>query len=138
MNILIIGSGGREHALADKITSSPLCSQLFVAPGNAGTALLGKNVAVDVNDFDAIKAFILSENIHLVVVGPEMPLVAGIVDYFSKNEELKNIPIIGPSMQGAMLEGSKAFAKEFMLRHHIPTATYKSFQKDELEKGERD
>jgi len=133
MNILIIGSGGREHALADKIASSPHCSQLFIAPGNAGTASLGKNVPIDQNDFDAIRTLVLAENIQLVIVGPEAPLVAGIVDFFSDDESLKNIPIIGPSKQGAMLEGSKAFAKEFMQRHQIPTATYRSFQKEELD-----
>ena len=132
MNILILGAGGREHALADKITSSPLCTNLFICPGNAGTAMLGMNLPVDPNDFTAIKKIVLSQGIELVVVGPEAPLVAGIVDYFSADEELKNIPIIGPGQQGAMLEGSKAFAKEFMQRHKIPTATYKSFQKDEL------
>ncbi len=132
MNILIIGSGGREHALADKIASSPQCDQLFICPGNAGTAMLGKNVPLDTNDFEAIKSLVLTENIQLVMVGPEIPLVAGIVDFFSEDESLKNIPIIGPSKQGANLEGSKAFAKEFMQRHNIPTATYKSFQKNEL------
>ncbi len=132
MNILIIGSGGREHALADKIASSPQCDQLFICPGNAGTAMLGKNIALDVNDFEAIKSLVLAENIQLVMVGPEIPLVAGIVDFFSDDDSLKNIPIIGPSKQGATLEGSKAFAKEFMQRHNIPTAAYKSFQKNEL------
>lgn len=132
MNILIIGNGGREHALADKIASSPSCTKLFVAPGNAGTAMLGTNLTVDPNDFQAIKNVVLSENIQLVMVGPEAPLVNGIVDYFSADETLKNIPIIGPSEFGAKLEGSKAFAKEFMLRHHIPTAAYRSFQKPGL------
>src|SRR5688500_5281445 len=133
MNILILGSGGREHALADKISSSPHCSRLFIAPGNAGTRLLGANIPVDLNDFGAIKNIVLSDTIELVVVGPEAPLVAGLVDYFAGDEELKNIPIIGPSQQGAMLEGSKAFAKEFMQRHQIPTATYRSFQKENLQ-----
>ncbi len=132
MNILIIGSGGREHALADKIASSPLCKKLFIAPGNAGTAMLGKNLPIDLSDFAAIKNVVLSGNIQLVVVGPEAPLVNGIVDYFSDDEWLKSIPIIGPSKIGAMLEGSKAFAKEFMQRHQIPTAAYRSFQKDDL------
>ncbi|MBK9985061.1 MAG: phosphoribosylamine--glycine ligase [Saprospiraceae bacterium] len=132
MNILIIGSGGREHAIADKIASSPLCELLFIAPGNAGTATLGKNIAIDTNDFEAIKSLVVNENINLVVVGPEVPLVAGIVDFFSEDDTLKNIPIIGPSKQGAMLEGSKAFAKEFMQRHQIPTAAYKSFEKNQI------
>src|SRR5688500_475793 len=135
MNILIIGSGGREHALADKISASPLCSNVFIAPGNAGTAMIGTNLPFEGNDFAAIKHVILSDNIGLVIVGPEAPLVEGIVDYFSTDDELKNIPIIGPSKMGAMLEGSKAFAKEFMQRHNIPTAAYRSFQKDELEEA---
>ena len=132
MNILILGSGGREHALADKIAASPHCTKLIIVPGNAGTALIGKNISLDPNDFPAIKALVVSEGVELVVVGPEAPLVAGIVDFFSADEELKTIPIIGPSAAGAQLEGSKAFAKEFMLRHHIPTATYTSFTKDKL------
>src|SRR5687768_8187361 len=135
MNILIIGSGGREHALADKISASPLCSNVFIAPGNAGTAMIGTNLPFEGNDFAAIKHVILSENIGLVIVGPEAPLVEGIVDYFSTDDELKNIPIIGPTKMGAMLEGSKAFAKEFMQRHNIPTAAYRSFKKDELEEA---
>ncbi len=133
MNILLLGGGGREHALADKITSSRLCDGLYIASGNAGTAMVGKNVQMEPNDFSAIKSFVLTENIQLVVVGPEAPLVAGIVDYFSGDEALKDIPIIGPSRDGARLEGSKSFAKEFMLRHQIPTASYRSFQKDDLD-----
>lgn len=135
MNILIIGSGGREHALADKIASSPQCSHLFIAPGNAGTVSLGKNIPLDINDFEAIKSLVASENIELVVVGPEAPLVNGIVDYFSNDETLNSIPIIGPSEAGAKLEGSKAFAKEFMRRHHIPTAYYQVFGKDKLDQA---
>lgn len=135
MNILIIGGGGREHAIADKISSSPYCELLFIAPGNAGTASLGKNIMLDPNDFEGIKSLVVEENIQLVIVGPEVPLVNGIVDFFSGEEVLKNIPIIGPSQQGAMLEGSKAFAKEFMQRHQIPTASYKSFEKNELHKA---
>jgi phosphoribosylamine--glycine ligase len=134
MNILIIGGGGRERP-GDKIASSPLCTGLFIAPGNAGTALLGKNINIDHNDFEAIKAIVLQENIELVVVGPEAPLVAGISDYFSQDEALKSIAIIGPSAEGAQLEGSKAFAKEFMGRHGIPTAAYKYFQKEELDEA---
>jgi len=135
MNILIIGGGGREHALADKIASSTHCSGLFIAPGNAGTALLGKNISIDPNDFEAVKALVVAENIGLVVVGPEGPLVAGISDYFAGDDTLKVIPVIGPSAAAAQLEGSKAFAKEFMGRHGIPTAAYKSFQKENLEEA---
>src|SRR5687767_238333 len=135
MNILIIGSGGREHALADKISSSNLCKQLFIAPGNAGTSQLGTNVKLDIEDFAAIKEFVVSKNINLVVVGPEAPLVKGIVDFFAADEVLKEIPIIGPTAQGAMLEGSKDFAKEFMLRNNIPTAAYKSFNRDQLDQA---
>ena len=132
MNILIIGSGGREHALADKIASSTHCTGLFIAPGNAGTALLGKNISIDPNDFEAIKALVVAENIELVVVGPEAPLVAGISDFFAADDALKLIPIIGPSAEGAQLEGSKDFAKKFMQRHGIPTAAYRSFRQDNL------
>ena len=132
MNILIIGSGGREHALADKIASSAYCTQLFIAPGNAGTSLLGKNVQIDPHDFESIKDLVVAEEIGLVVVGPEAPLVGGIVDFFEANEFVKDIPIIGPSAAGAQLEGSKVFAKEFMGRHHIPTAAYRSFKKENL------
>lgn len=132
MNILIIGNGGREHALADKVGSSPLCRNLFIAPGNAGTHILGKNTAIDPLDFASIKAFLISEKIDLVIVGPEGPLVEGIVDFFQEQEELRSVAIIGPGRQGAKLEGSKAFAKEFMQRHRIPTAGYKSFKKEEL------
>lgn len=135
MNVLIIGSGGREHALADKIASSAHCTGLFIAPGNAGTALLGKNVPMDPNDFEAVKALVIAEKIGLVVVGPEAPLVAGIADFFSTDHLLKDIPVIGPSAEGAQLEGSKAFAKAFMGRHHIPTASYKSFQKENLDEA---
>ncbi len=135
MNVLIIGSGGREHALADKIASSAHCTGLFIAPGNAGTALLGKNVQIDPNDFEAVKALVIADKIGLVVVGPEAPLVAGIADFFSGDHLLKDIPVIGPSAAGAQLEGSKAFAKEFMGRHNIPTATYKSFQKENLDEA---
>jgi phosphoribosylamine---glycine ligase len=135
MNVLIIGSGGREHALADKIASSIHCTGLFIAPGNAGTALLGKNISLDPNDFEGIKALVIAENIGLVVVGPEAPLVAGITDFFSGDIALKSIPIIGPSAAGAQLEGSKDFAKEFMQRHGIPTAAYQSFRKENLDEA---
>ena len=132
MNILILGSGGREHALADKIVSSEQCEKLFIAPGNAGTSTVGKNVAIDPMNFPAVKELVLAENITLVVVGPEAPLVAGIIDFFEADDALNQIAIIGPSAKGAMLEGSKDFAKEFMARHDIPTATYTTFEKTEL------
>lgn len=135
MNILLLGSGGREHAFAWKLSQSPLCTQLFIAPGNAGTRQHGQNVAMDVNDFDAIGKFVLANNVTLVVVGPEDPLVNGIYDYFAASEELKAIPVIGPSKAGAQLEGSKAFAKQFMVRHGIPTANYGEFTLDTLEDG---
>ena len=127
MNVLLTGSGGREHALAWKIAQSPLLTQLFIAPGNAGTSQTGKNVPIEVNDFEALGNFTLTEQIDMVVVGPEEPLVKGIADYFAGHPELKNIPVIGPSAQGAQLEGSKDFAKTFMMRHEIPTAAYRSF-----------
>jgi len=127
MNILLIGSGGREHALAWKITQSSLLTQLFIAPGNAGTSQVGKNIPIGVNDFENIGKFALKEQIDMVVVGPEEPLVKGIVDYFAVHPDLKNIQVIGPSAQGAQLEGSKDFAKAFMMRHGIPTAAYRSF-----------
>ena len=135
MNILIIGSGGREHALADKIASSAYCAQLFIAPGNAGTALIGKNVQIDPHDFESIKDLVVAEEIGMVIVGPEAPLVGGIVDFFGSNDAVKDIPIIGPSAAGAQLEGSKAFAKEFMGRHNIPTAQYKTFEKENLQEA---
>ena len=137
MNILLLGGGGREHAIADKIVSSPKCDRLIIAPGNAGTVLLGKNVDVNPEDFEAVKKLVEKEYIDLVIVGPEAPLVNGIVDFFQKDDALKSIPIIGPSAAGAQLEGSKDFAKEFMKRHSIPTATYASFQKEDLEEALR-
>jgi len=127
MKVLLTGSGGREHALAWKIAQSPLLTRLFIAPGNAGTAQTGTNIPIDVNDFDGIGKFALHENINMIVIGPEEPLVKGIVDYFENNPELKHIPVIGPPAQGAQLEGSKAFAKQFMIRHGIPTAAYRNF-----------
>lgn len=135
MNVLILGSGGREHAIAWKIAKSSSCNNLFIAPGNAGTAEVGSNVEIGVNDFESIKKFVLSEGIEMVVVGPEDPLVNGIYDFFQEEEELQNISLIGPSKEGARLEGSKEFAKEFMIRHEIPTAKYKAFTKDNLEDG---
>ena len=125
MNILLIGSGGREHALAWKMRQSPLCDKLFIAPGNAGTALVGENVALQSLDFQGIKHFILSNKITLVVVGPEEPLVKGITDFIKNDTEIGNTIVIGPSAQGAMLEGSKAFSKEFMMKQNIPTAAYR-------------
>ena len=124
MNILLLGSGGREHALAWKMRQSPLCEKLFIAPGNAGTAQVGENVALSATDFPAIKTFVLHHNIMLVVVGPEEPLVRGVTDFFRNDAALKNVTIIGPSAYGAQLEGSKAFAKKFMARHDVPTARY--------------
>jgi phosphoribosylamine--glycine ligase len=133
MNILILGSGGREHALADKIAASPRCSRLFVAPGNAGTSLLATNLPLDPTDFTAVRETVLAHHIGLVIVGPEAPLVDGIVDFFRADAQLSAIPIIGPSAEGARLEGSKAFAKAFMGRHGIPTARYRAFARDERE-----
>ena len=135
MNVLILGSGGREHAFAWKIAKSSSCNKLFIAPGNAGTAQVGTNIDIGVIDFESIKEFVLSEGIEMVVVGPEDPLVNGIYDFFQEEEELQNISLIGPSKEGARLEGSKEFAKEFMIRHEIPTAKYKAFTKDNLEEG---
>lgn len=135
MNILLLGSGGREHALAWKIAKSSKLDKLFIAPGNAGTNQVGTNVNIKAEDFDAIKDFVLGNDIKMVVCGPEAPLVAGISDFFKNDEELKNIPVVGPSKEGAQLEGSKEYAKEFMLRHGIPTAAYKSFTKETLEEG---
>ena len=135
MNILLLGSGGREHALAWKIAKSSKLDKLFIAPGNAGTSQVGTNVNIKAEDFDAIKEFVLTNDVKMVVCGPEAPLVAGISDYFKNDEALKNIPVVGPSKEGAQLEGSKEYAKEFMMRHGIPTATYKAFTKETLEEG---
>ena len=135
MTILLLGSGGREHALAFKMLQSSKCSQLFVAPGNAGTASIATNVDLSVTDFESIKTFCLLNKVEMVVVGPEDPLVLGIYDFFKNNESLKHIPVIGPSKTGAQLEGSKEFAKEFLVRHNIPTASYASFTAETVEKG---
>jgi phosphoribosylamine--glycine ligase len=132
MNILLLGNGGREHAFAWKMAQSPKCSKLFIAPGNAGTSQCGTNVNISATDFDAIKKLCLENKIELVVVGPEDPLVKGIYDFFLSDESLKNIPVIGPSKEGAQLEGSKDFAKAFMQRHNIPTAAYKTFTKEQM------
>lgn len=135
MKLLLLGSGGREHALAWKIAQSPKIEKLYIAPGNAGTGRVGENVAIKADDFEAVKAFVVDKQIEMVVVGPEDPLVKGVYDFFKNDESLKNIPVIGPSKAGAVLEGSKEFAKEFMKRHHIPTAGYKSVTADNLEEG---
>ncbi|WP_294959116.1 phosphoribosylamine--glycine ligase [uncultured Flavobacterium sp.] len=135
MTILLLGSGGREHAFAWKMTQSPLCEKLFVVPGNAGTAAIAENVAISPTDFEAVKALVLKENISLVVVGPEDPLVKGVYDYFKNDESLQHIPVIGPSKLGAQLEGSKEFAKEFLMKHNIPTAAYDSFTAETVEEG---
>ena len=135
MKLLLLGSGGREHALAWKIAQSPKIEKLYIAPGNAGTSEVGENVAIKADDFAAIKEFVVKNDINMVVVGLEDPLVKGIYDYFKNDEALKNVPVIGPSKAGAVLEGSKEFAKGFMQRHHIPTAGYKSITAANLEEG---
>ena len=135
MNVLIIGSGGREHAFAWKIAQSKLLTKLFIAPGNAGTEQVGTNLAIDPTNFEVLKQQVLANNIQLVVVGPEDPLVKGVHDFFLNDNELKNIAVIGPEKYAAQLEGSKEFAKEFMVRHKIPTAAYKSFTAQNLEEG---
>ncbi len=137
MNILLLGSGGRENALAWKIRQSEKTDKLFIAPGNAGTALIGENVNISATDFEKLKEFALANGIGMVVVGPEDPLVKGIYDYFKNDPQLKDIPVIGPSKNGAQLEGSKDFAKAFMVRHDIPTAAYGSFTAETLEDGFR-
>jgi phosphoribosylamine--glycine ligase len=135
MRILLLGSGGREHALAWKLNQSVWTNPLYIAPGNAGTAKCGKNVQLDLKDFDAIRKFCVYEKIEMVIVGPEEPLVNGLYDYFKAHEDVQNIYFIGPSKEGAKLEGSKAFAKAFMLRHNIPTAKYREFTSDNYEEG---
>ena len=135
MNILLLGSGGREHALAWKIAQSTKVSKLFIAPGNAGTATVGQNVDINANDFDALKRFALDNNVQMVVVGPEDPLVNGIYDDFKNDARTAHIPVIGPSRQGATLEGSKDFAKAFMARHAIPTARYKTITAQNIDEG---
>ncbi|WP_183565454.1 phosphoribosylamine--glycine ligase [Mucilaginibacter sp. SP1R1] len=135
MNILILGSGGRESAFAWKISQSPKCQKLFIAPGNAGTKQYGTNVNLKVTDFAGIKTFVLSNDINLVLVGPEEPLVKGVHDFFLADEQLKGIPVVGPQQEAAQLEGSKDFSKQFMQKHNIPTAAYKTFTKDTLQDG---
>lgn len=135
MNILVLGSGGREHAISWKISQSDLCKNLFIAPGNAGTNLVGSNINLDINNFKKVKEFVLDKSINLVIVGPEEPLVKGIVDFFKLDKELKNVNIFGPGKSGAMLEGSKDFSKEFMFRNKIPCGKSKTFSKNNLTEG---
>lgn len=135
MNVLVLGSGGREHALAWKIAQSPYCRNLFVAPGNAGTAEVGKNVPIKVGDFEAIKQFCIEQGVQMVVVGPEQPLVDGIVDFFKHDDLLKSVKIIGPDKVGAQLEGSKAFAKVFMEKYGVPTAKCCTVTAENLDEG---
>ena len=135
MKILLLGSGGREHAFATKLSQSPRLTKLYIAPGNAGTAQLGENVNLSATDFEAVKNFCLGNAIDMVIVGPEDPLVKGIADFFRSDTALQHIPVIGPRQKGAMLEGSKDFAKDFMYRHGIPTAAYRTFDKDTLQEG---
>ncbi len=137
MNILILGSGGREHAFARKIVESNKVTQLFVAPGNAGTAAIATNVAINPTDFDAVKALVLEQAVSMVIVGPEAPLVAGVHDFFLADEMLKHVAVIGPKKDGALLEGSKEYSKQFMEKHQIPTAKYQSFTAETLEEGKK-
>lgn len=137
MNILLLGSGGREHAMAKKLAQSPLCVHLFIAPGNAGTSSCGTNVDLPLNNFNAIKQFVLEHQVEMVVVGPEAPLVEGIVDFFAADVQCKNVLVVGPSKEAAQLEGSKDYAKAFMGRHNIPTARYATFTKETLQDGLR-
>ena len=136
IKILLLGSGGREHALAWKIRQSPLCEKLYIAPGNAGTSECGENINIQVNDFVSIQSVCLREHIDLVVVGPEEPLVNGIYDYFQNDAALKHVALIGPSKEAAQLEGSKAYAKAFMQRHGIPTAAYREFDQTNYAQGD--
>ncbi|MBH83105.1 MAG: phosphoribosylamine--glycine ligase [Flavobacteriales bacterium] len=135
MNVLVLGSGGREHALSWKIAQSSLCEKLFIAPGNAGTAQLGENVNIITTDFESLKTFVIDNEIDMLVVGPEDPLVKGIYDFFKNDEVLSEVCVIGPSQEGAQLEGSKEYSKQFMQRHDIPTAAYDTFTKDSIKEG---
>ena len=135
MNVLILGSGGREHAFALKLSESNKINELFVAPGNAGTHKIAKNITINITDFQALKKEVIENDIQMVVVGPEVPLVAGVHDFFLSDNELKNIPVIGPKKDGALLEGSKDFSKQFMQKYGVPTARYQSFTKENLEEG---
>ena len=137
MRILLLGSGGREHALAWKIAQSTKCEKLYIAPGNAGTTNAGENVPIGVNEFEKLKDFVAQNHIHMVVVGPEDPLVKGIYDDFKADPRTASVPVIGPSAKGAVLEGSKDFAKGFMKRHHIPTARYETFDGTTMDEGAR-
>ena len=136
MDILLLGSGGREHAIAAKIAQSERCDKLYIAPGNAGTALVGENVKLDASDFPAVAAFVKQNHVGMLVVGPEAPLVAGIADYFAGQPDLSDVMVVGPRREGAMLEGSKDYAKDFMMRHKIPTARYRTFTADTLADGQ--
>ena len=135
MNILVLGSGGREHAISWKISQSEKCSNLYIAPGNAGTGLVGNNLSVNINDFEEVKLNVIDKSIDLVIVGPEEPLVRGIVDFFKSDDDLKHVKIFGPSSEGSKLEGSKDFSKEFMFRNNIPCAKSKTFNKNSLSEG---
>ena len=135
MNILMLGSGGREHAFTRKLVESSRVEQVFVAPGNAGTEQIATNIAVNPTDFEAIKKAALEHQIGMVIVGPEAPLVEGVHDFFLADDKLKDIPVIGPKKDGATLEGSKDFSKEFMMKHGIPTAQYQSFTQETFEEG---
>ena len=135
MNILILGSGGREHAISWKISQSDKCSNLYIAPGNAGTGSVGNNLSININDFEEVKLNVIEKSIDLVIVGPEEPLVRGIVDFFKSDDELKDVKIFGPSTEGSKLEGSKDFSKEFMFRNNIPCAKSKTFNKNNLSEG---
>lgn len=137
MNILLLGAGGREHALAWKMKESPLLDRLFIAPGNAGTALIGHNLDITPDDFNGLKNAVLNNNIDLVVVGPEDPLVKGVADFFLNDPRLSKVPVIGPTYRGAQLEGSKEFAKQFMIKHDIPTARYVAITSDTFDEGEK-
>ena len=135
MNILVLGSGGREHAISWKISQSEKCRNLYIAPGNAGTGLIGNNLSININDFEEVKLNVIDKSIDLVIVGPEEPLVKGIVDFFKSDDELKHVKIFGPSSEGSKLEGSKDFSKEFMFRNNIPCAKSKTFNKNSLSEG---
>src|SRR6516164_285019 len=135
MRILLLGGGGREHALAWKISQSKACTALFIAPGNAGTSAFGRNLQLEPTDFVSIGKACLDNKINIVLVGPEEPLVKGIVDYFNSDRSLSHIPVIGPNASAARLEGSKAFSKQFMMKHGIPTAAYKEFDTNQFNEG---
>ena len=137
MNILILGSGGREHAFAKKLSESTKINNLFVAPGNAGTSTIATNIHINPTNFQQVKETVLQQAINMVVVGPEAPLVEGVHDFFLTDSDLKNIPVIGPKKDGALLEGSKDFSKQFMIKHNIPTAKYESFTTDTLAQGKK-